>query len=405
MSTGSLDKLARLAGADTPPPRWLYNNRWPGRTRKLLQIAYSLLSWLTARGNFLTLKGERLTATSGHVEAFSTASLSIVAQGALVLRKASLSHLANELAIDPATSTRTYLADADVLVVLATRNNTPVVIHVADDQMRGDRYRQGSEWAREAFSRSGNDHLIPRIIDYRKHPVGWMLTQQRLPGRMIRAGSLSADALVAHVSAAINALPASNPTGTCQSNHAGRKITFTPGLFLSLLENNHLRTFVQEPIKRIEAWLSSAQFETTTAHRDYCFSNVLFSEESASTPVITGIVDWERAGLGAPVGEDALYFAAFAFAHWRGCSPMTVLCMIWDGVQEPTLERMLDMVRTRFKLTELALGHLSIYLWLSHLVRQTDGISRWTEMNRLEWLLQPSQSARIWMEKNPLSET
>ncbi|WP_341647576.1 hypothetical protein [Thauera humireducens] len=142
-----------------------------------------------------------------HVEAFSTASLSIVVQGALVLRKANLSHLANELAIDPETSANIYLADADVLVVLAKRNNTPVVIHVAADQARGDRYRQGTEWARKAFSKSGNDHLIPHIIDYRKHPVGWILTQQQLPGRMVRAGSLSADALVAHVSTAIGALP------------------------------------------------------------------------------------------------------------------------------------------------------------------------------------------------------
>ncbi len=84
---------------------------------------------------------------------------------------------------------------------------------------------------------------------------------------------------------------------------------------------------------------------------------------------------------------------------------MTVLCMIWDEVQEPTLERILDMVRTRFKLTERSLGHLSIYLWLSHLVRQIDGVSRWTEKRRLEWLLAPSQSAKIWMERNPPGET
>ncbi|WP_341647577.1 phosphotransferase [Thauera humireducens] len=150
---------------------------------------------------------------------------------------------------------------------------------------------------------------------------------------------------------------------------------------------------------------NSAQCETTIAHRDYCFSNVLFSEEPGTTPVITGIVDWERASLGAPIGEDALYFSVFAFADWRGCSPMTVLCMIWDEVQEPTLERILDMVRTRFKLTERSLGHLSIYLWLSHLVRQIDGVSRWTEKRRLEWLLAPSQSAKIWMERNPPGET
>lgn len=402
MSIGSLDKFARLAGAHTGPPQWLYNDHWPGRARRALQIASSLISWLTARGDILVLKGKRLPATSGNVEACRQVSLSALAQGVVILRRASLDHLANELRIDSEKLSRIYLADAGVLVVLATRGGSPVVIHIADDQARGERYQHGCEWARQVFSSSGNEHLIPHVIDYRKHPAGWILTQERLSGRVISAGSLSADALIAHVSAAIDVLPlpvSNRPAcGNARMESKSREIS-------SLAENERLGPSVLDSVSRVEAWLNSMPRETAMAHGDYCFSNVLFSEDAAvPKPLVTGIVDWERAAPDMPVGEDALYFTVFAFAHWRGCSPMTVFCMIWDGVQEPTLERMLELVRTRFKLSPNDLGHLSIYLWLNHLVRQAGGASGWTEKTEYEWLRQPSLCVRNWMAKNPLNE-
>lgn len=402
MSIGSLDKFARLAGARTGPPKWLYNDHWPGRTRRALQIASSLISWLTARGDVLVLKGKRLPAASGNVEACRQVSLSALAQGAVILRRASLDHLANELRIDSEKLSRIYLADADVLVILATRGGSPVVIHIADDQARGERYQHGCEWARQVFSSSGNEHLIPHIIDYRKHPAGWILTQERLSGRVISAGSLSADALIAHVSAAIDVLPlpvSNRPEcGNARMESKSHELT-------SLLENELLRPGVLESVSRIAAWLDSMQRETAMAHGDYWFSNVLFSDDALTPkPRVTGIVDWERASPDAPVGEDALFFTVFAFAHWRGCSPMTVFCMIWDGVQEPTLERMLELVRTRFKLSPNDLGHLSIYLWLNHLLRHAGSASGWTEKRTQEWLRQPSQCARNWIETTLLND-
>lgn len=330
------------------------------------------------------------------------ASVTELVQGALVLKGGSLARLTSELQIDSMGLSRFYLADANVLVIIGMKDQKPIVIHIADDRGRGERYIKGSNLARMVFSKLGNEHLIPHIVDYRKHSVGWMLTQQCLPGKVVDVGSLSADLLVAHFSAAISVLPIDH---RFQLRPLDFPMCPKSDVFRPLLENELLRPFVFESVRRIDAWLNSVQCRAVITHGDYWFSNILFGHDALTLePLVTGVVDWEGATLGGPVGEDALFLAVHAFAEWRGCSPMTVFCMIWDGTQGSTLERMLNIVQSRFDLSSDDLGHLCIYLWLSRLMRQIGKISQWFEKRRAEWLLQPSQSAQIWMEKYPLAQ-
>ena len=394
MSAGSLHKLARLAGSAVMPPSWLYDGQWPSRLRRGLQIVLALLSWIVSFSRSVVLTGRGLPAATGRVTVRSYPRLLDFMDGVLVLPGASLNQLSSALEINSQSAPEIYLADAGVLVLLTTKDTKPIVIHVTEDWDRVMRYQKGLELARCCFSMTGHDHLIPRVLDCRQHLDYWILRQERLSGTVKRAQDLNVHGLVSHVSAALKVLPRCPQHFQAYSDYDGDQNPWNV-----LLEHPATAPLVNTVVDYEQSIRNSPSCHVQFAHGDYCISNVLYdSGLNCGEPVITGIIDWERAKSNAPVGYDALYFSIFAFASWKGCSPMIVLCMLWDDNIDAILKSLLDLIMAEFSLTLEDLKFTAVHLWLAHLCRQIHGIHDWSSVRRLEWLIQPSQSANRWID-------
>jgi aminoglycoside phosphotransferase (APT) family kinase protein len=267
-------------------------------------------------------------------------------------------------------------------------------VHVVGDAQRLERYVHSADRARRQLAPVGMDHLVPAMLEQRAVLDFRMLVQQRLLGQIVRPSELSGDELERHLQAAIRPL---------QALAAGSRVTSEGAdemLFKSELErlgaDPQFARAVRAPLVALRGWPGRRHYPAVLAHGDYCFPNLLFKPGS---PQLAGVIDWERSRPLACVGFDALYLVAFAFSAWRGTSPMQVLCMVWDDLCEPTLERLLANVGRAIGLSNEDLRHVALLIWLLHLSRQAADVQTWSAERHRDWLGEPAESALRWLAR------
>jgi hypothetical protein len=395
MSIGSLSVLARLAGAGRSPSPHLYRDGWPGQLRRAGQLAFSAAQWSLHRRDAMILLGKNLPAAHGLLQVASKLRLRDWLSGAYVMGGASPSRLASNLGLDASPAPGLYLADADVLVVLGCRQGAPVVIHVAQDAQRVNRYRQSADQARQQLASAALSHLVPAVMEQRTVLDLTMLVQQRLVGQTLRPSDLSAEQLERYVNAALQPLRALALGSSVAAEGADHGLVSQE---LNWLESHpQLGAAVRRPLAALRDWPGRRQHPAVLAHGDYCFPNLLFEPGS---PRLAGLIDWERSRPRACAGFDALYLVLFCFSAWRGGSPMRVLCMLWDNLCEPVLERLLAEAGLATGLDIEDLRHVGLLIWLLHLSRHGPQMQDWSDAHRRDWLAEPADSAQRWLARS-----
>lgn len=395
MSVGSIAVLARLAGARRAPLERLYRDGWPGQVRRAGQLAFSAAQWCWHRRDAMVLTGKGLPAAKGALQVVPTLRLRDWLAGAYVMGGAAPSRLASNLGLDASPAPELYLADADVLVVLGRRDGLPVAVHVVEDAQRLGRYRQCADRARRQLAPAGMEHLVPAVLEQRAVLDLRMLVQQRLDGRIVRPSELLADDLERHVQAALQPLQAL-AAGACPAAEGADEALLT--LELQRLENHPLLAqAVRLPLAAWRDWPGRRLHPAVLAHGDYWFSNLLFAP--GAPPQVSGLIDWERSRPKACAGFDALHLVMFSFAAWRGTSPLQMLCMLWDDLCEPVLERLLAQAGQASGLGLEDLRYVALLIWLLHLSRHAADLPGWSAEHRRDWFDQPADSAGRWLAR------
>ena len=394
MSIGSISILARLSGAHREPPKRLYRDGWPGDLQRAGQLAFSATQWCLYRREAMVLVGTGLPAAKGTLRLSSTLGLRDWLSGAYVMGGGAPSRLATHLGLDASPAPELYLADADVLIVLGCRLGMPVVVHVTEDAQRLDRYRQCADRARQQLAVAALGHLVPAVIEQRSVLDLTMLVQHRLIGQTVRPSGLSADELERYVNAALQPVRAL-AAGSRQSVDGADDYLLNHEL--SWLEHDpQLGPAVRRALTALRAWPGRRQHPAVLAHGDYWFSNLLFEPGSSQ---VSGLIDWERSRPDAVAGFDALHLVMFSFAAWRGTSPLQVLCMLWDDLCEPVLERMLTLASLTTGLSIEDLRYVALLIWLLHLSRHGLQMHEWTDARRRDWFDEPADSAQRWLAR------
>ncbi len=397
MSAGSLEVLGRLADARRLPPRVLYNDGWPGRVRRVAQLMFNGVQWAMSQSYGLVLNGSGLPAATGRVHILATLGLSAWRRGACVMRGARLSRLCERLDLDASPEPTFYLADADVLVVFGSREATDVVVHVCHDADRLVRYGQHAVAASRLLEAHGLANIVPRVIEQREVLNMHMLVQQRLNGRTVRPQALSAHALQEHVEAALQPLWVLSVAAVPALEGADHSVIGE--LQSTFVQVPALLAELHAPFEALRTWPGRWAYPAVLVHGDYWLANILFAEGAA--PSVCAVLDWERARPEACAGFDAMHLVMFAFAHWRGCPELQVLCMLWDDLCEPVLERLLDSVCQVLSLTREDLRHVALLVWLLQLCRFSSDLPTWNAERRRDWLDEPSRAANAWLSRRP----
>jgi len=395
MSIGSISVLARLSGAHRSPPKRLYRDGWPGDLQRAGQLAFSATQWCLHRRAAMVLVGAGLPAAKGALRVSSKLGLRDWLSGAYVMSGAAPSRLVMHLGLDASPAPELYLADADVLVVLGCRQGMQVVVHVAEDAQRLDRYRRCADRARQQLASAALGHLVPAVVEQRAVLDLAILVQQRLVGRTVRPSGLSADELEQYVKAALQ--PVRALAVGSRATVAGADDILLNNELNWLEFDPQLGAAVRRPLAALRAWPGRRQHPAVLAHGDYWFSNLLFEPGS---PQLSGLIDWERSRPDAVAGFDALHLVMFSFSAWRGTSPLQVLCMLWDDLCEPVLERLLAYAGQATDLSTEDLRHVALLIWLLHLSRHGLQVRDWTDARRRDWLEEPADSAQRWLARN-----
>jgi hypothetical protein len=109
------------------------------------------------------------------------------------------------------------------------------------------------------------------------------------------------------------------------------------------------------------------------------------------------MIDWERSRPDACAGFDALHLVMFSFSAWRGTTPMQMLCMLWDDVLEPVLERLVAEAGQATGLDIEDLRYVALLIWLLHLSRYAGDMPTWSDARCRDWLEEPADSAQRWL--------
>ena len=395
MSIGSISVLARLAGADHVPLKRLYRDGWPGQLRRAGQLAFSATQWCLHRGEVMVLTGKGLPGAKGALRVSSQLGVREWLSGAYVIGGATPWRLASNLDLDASPVPELYLAESDVLIVLGRRRGCPVVVHVVEDAQRLDRYWQYADRARRQLAPAGLGHLVPAVLEQRAVLDMTMLVQQRLVGRTVRSSELSADELEQHVLAALQPLQAL--AAGARVSPAGADDVLLNRELTRLDTSSRIAEAVRLPLAALREWPGRRRHPAVLAHGDYWFSNLLFAADSP--PQLTGLIDWERSRPDACAGFDALHLVMFSFSAWRGTTPMQVLCMLWDDMLEPVLERLLAHAGQASGLAIEDLRYVALLIWLLHLSRYASDMPTWSDARRRDWLDEPVESAQRWLAR------
>lgn len=396
MQACALSKLSILSGSCNPPPKLLYNQHWPSRFRRILQIIYNTFQLATSNGVLLCVEGPRVQAGLGRVTLNRRSSIRSIIKGACILPGASMEQLADSLQLSSISPLDIYLADGDVLIVLGESLNGPAVAHISEDSQLIERHIAGIKKAHETFQTHDNPRIAPKILSSREHRVGHILVQQRLHGATINAQELNSEQLLSHFRSALaplshlirsRAQDSPLPDGDCIERSTA-----------SLSVSSEAQKLVLPFIPPLKTWLSEQERVATVAHGDYWFPNILF--EYQPLPRVSGLIDWERSREYATVGVDGLHLLMFAFSHWRGCPEPAVLKMIWSGVQEPTLEALTDELSIHSKIPKRDLGYLALQVWIMHISRNAHTIQDWKKEKKENWLTSASEAANKWISNS-----
>jgi hypothetical protein len=378
--------LARLAGARRAPSARCYPDHWPGRAQRVAQVLSNLLRWWIGRRDAMVLVGAGVPSAKGPVTASTGVSWKALADGAAVLPGARIEVLVHTLGLDPGSAPEFYLADSDVLVVFGRLSQQEVVIHVATDAERIERYARCGDEARRLFEGTRFAGAIAQIVAMTDTPTYTLLVQTRLTGRVVRARDLDAEQLQNVIVAAL--APLKTLSDRAATTPQGAEQALLDVRMESLGERKGICELTRVPLARLRRWQGRFPRGAVLAHGDYWLANLLFDGDGR----VTGIVDWERSRGAALAGFDAVHLVAFSFAHWRGCTPMDVLCMLWEDRCEPTLSRLFVAVGDTLALSVDDLRHVAIAVWLAHLASHVDHIAGWSDAHLRDWLEQPAAS-------------
>lgn len=401
MSIYSFDHLLRLTGALRPPAAALalFNDLWPGLIRRALQTAVNTLELLRARGTFVAVHGPGVAAATGLVRADTVTSMRGLLDGARVLRGGRLGRLADQLAIDSCGHMELFLATEDVLIVFGERSGKALAVHVSANEAHLGRQKRSIESAREIFLECGAADLIPRLVEWRQIDGAFALLQERLVGRSVDPASLSAAALEAYVEAALGPLLRLDSLAKPCAGGPDQQMIFED--LRSLECHPGLAADIARPLQALRDWPARRRGRAVFAHGDYWFPNLLFAADGS--PVLTGIIDWERCRTRALPGADALYLVAFAFSRWRDCPQFKVLCDVWDGSCEPLLERLINRVCAAFRIPLDELRYVAVLMWLMHLRLRGPWMNEWPAARRQEWINLPAESIGRWLDRSESS--
>jgi hypothetical protein len=375
------------------PLKQLYRDGWPGQLRRAGQLAFSAAQWCLHRGEVMILTGKGLPGAKGSLTVSSRLGVREWLSGAYVIGGATPSRLTSNLNLDAVPVPELYLAESDVLVVLGHRQGDPVVVHVVDDAERLDRYWLHADRARRHLEPAGFGHLVPPVLEQRAVLGMSMLVQKRLRGHIVRSSDLSADELEQHVVAALQPLRAL--AAGAHVSPAGADDALLNNELMRLAVNPRIAEAVRLPLAALREWSGRWQHPAVLAHGDYWFSNLLFA--AGSPPQLTGMIDWERSRPDACAGFDALHLVMFSFSAWRGTTPMQMLCMLWDDVLEPVLERLVAEAGQATGLDIEDLRYVALLIWLLHLSRYAGDMPTWSDARCRDWLEEPADSAQRWL--------
>lgn len=396
MQQSALSKLSILSGSRAKPPDILYNQRWPTRFRRILQILYNTFQLATDRNTFLCVEGERVVAGLGCVKLTQTRSIKTIIDGACILPGASTRQLADSLQLLSLSPPVAYLADGDVLIVLGESSSGPTVVHITEDFELIERHIKGSALAHQMLHMHGAQRIAPRILWSHTHPIGHILAQERLCGLTVTPSDLDAKQLLQHFRAALTPLTYLTRSRNGTSPLPDGKLIDQS--LASLSASSEALSLVTPFITPLKLWLSRQKSVAAIAHGDYWFQNILF--DYSPLPYVSGLIDWERSREYATAGTDGMHLLMFAFSHWRGCQEPAVLAMIWSGIHEPTLQALITELAQHSGIPEDELGYLALQVWIMHLARNASLITHWSQKKRESWLHATSQAASRWISKS-----
>ena len=395
MSAESLEKLAKLGGADSAGLLWLYGEGWPCRFRRLMQIGYSLWQWLTSKGQFVCVSGRDVPSACGRVSLDVTTSLSCIVKGGCVLRNASLEKIAEQVGFFWNATPSAYLGDAGVLVLYGVQEGQEVVVHVSDDEVKINRYREGYFRAEQAFVDASFDSTIPKVIRLGKNAVGLIMMQNKLDGFIIVPYKLSKDELFLYINAAL--LPLSSFREVKRNDRMqDNELEFLYNQGKSL-KNSKINIKIEKPLKALLEWRRRFFRTNFVAHCDYVFQNILFKQKNGDLEV-SGILDWEFSQHYTPVGFDALFLVVRSYSSWKNYDPIMVLAGIWRGDSDPVFSELITMIKGRFLINSDDICFLALEIWIRHLAWHAEDFDKWDPARQQEWLFHPSESAIRWID-------
>ncbi len=395
MSAQSLQLLARLAGAHGGPPARLYPDQWPGPLLLRLQRVYQGWQWLrssASSADALSLCGDGVPAAKGAVRPITRTAPWHWRAPTVVLRGGNWQRLLSTIDIDAEPAPTLLCADAGVLVAIGSRRGVGTVVHACADEARLHRYVERGRAAANALALAGCERLVPAMQAVVQAQGCALLSQQRLPGCTVEARGIDAGLLAARVHAAL--VPLAALQGVAPASAEPADAAWIDALCHDLAAVADWAPALQRPLAALPHLSVRSERPAVYVHGDYWLANVLFAPQQAE---LTGILDWERARPHGLAGFDALHLVCHAFAHWRGCSPMLVPCMIWDDVAEPVLERLLFDLQNTLGLTRWHVAELALALWLGHLHHHHLDRQAWPPGRRQDWLDEPAKAAARWL--------
>jgi O-antigen/teichoic acid export membrane protein/aminoglycoside phosphotransferase len=228
---------------------------------------------------------------------------------------------------------RVLRSDNDVAVVLVERKESPVVIKVALSRAAAKGLRRHAD-ALEALHSSGASRLdnVPRVIERGGSQDHAHVIETARPGR----APIVADHRTGH--ATLEALRTIHEL----------TVRYEP------VDEDLLATLVDRPIdvlladarlsvhrhalldlrERLRASLGGRHVHTARTHGDCWTGNFLVTRDQGSTPVVTGIIDWEDSEARGLADLDGVH-------HWLAAQPDGLPAAVQRAMHEPTVGSLL----------------------------------------------------------------
>lgn len=385
--------LRLIGGGDVRASSVAYPSSAPPRFARLLQIASSACNLLFFVGRGKTLvSGRQLAFLGGEIEYLTPAThsrcLKLLAHGQplFILPGGSpAANIALQTGCDPEPPPRLLLSSHCVVVVIATWNARPVILHYGMCAKARAEIRRGARGLQIAALDRRVDHLIPSPISCNlgDDDVG-LSVQSRLHGipsefSWQRVDEIAEFWLADAPATAVSARPrlSQELTEVYDGFPAYRNSLCVAGD--ALLE-----------------WHLTTRMPGDISHGDLWLGNVLFSGDT-----LTGIVDWEWARTDGLRLADVLHLIFMSYSASRGTSIAYHLRQFWIGNTEDwELKTRLANLAARFGMDMNDLKFMTLLVWFDHLrqnaIRGTPSASSWTE----DLIRRTTPVIRTWLNKH-----